>query len=253
MDALRTGCLLAGCLYIVLAVPGLACATGLAGSENFVVLAENQPLADEILAQAEKLRKSLSKEWLGEELSEGVGRASIRAELTDEEDRGRTYARLTDRREHLIIWLNTSRERATGSTLAHEMTHVVLAIRYRGQLPAWADEGAASLQDDEARRDVRRRTMQWMAQTGQWANLLSVLEKPAIEVTDQRGYSVAVSLTEFLLSRGDKPRLLEFASAGKERGWNAALVQYYGLRDIAALQAAWQSWVAEGQRTTAMR
>jgi hypothetical protein len=228
-------------------------AGGLAHSEHFVVIAADKELAPAVLAKAEELRKSLAIEWLGAELPAWPGRVMIHAELSDQEDRGRTYVDSADQREFHVVWLNTSRQRALGSTLAHEMTHVVLASRYRGRLPAWADEGAASLQDDPARREIRRRTLDWMAKSGNWPNLMGLLTKQAVDVTDERAYSMAVSLTEFFLARGDKPRFLEFAAAAQERGLNAALPEYYRIASVAELQVAWQDWVTAESSLSAVR
>jgi hypothetical protein len=250
MDAIRAACLL--CVLLAPAA-ALAGGKGLAGNESFVVLAADQLLADEILARAGELRRSLALEWLGEELEPGK-RTSIHAAVTHAEDRGRTFVRFDSKSEHHMIWLNTSRERATGSTLAHEVMHVVLGIRFRGEFPAWADEGAASLQDDEERTQIRRGITDWMVQTGNWPNLLHILNQPALDVADQRAYATAVSLTEFLIARGGKQKFIEFASAGRERGWPTALAEFYRIVGISELQAAWQEWVmaqSHAKRTAA--
>ena len=56
------------------------------------------------------------------------------------------------------------------------------------------------------------------------------------------GISVAASVTEYLLRRGDKARLLRFAVSGKTAGWDTALREHYGLRSAEEFQQAWQAW-----------
>ena len=58
-------------------------------------------------------------------------------------------------------------------------------------------------------------------------------------------YTVATSLTEFLLTRGDRREFLKFAVDGKERGWTSALKSHYGIESLGELQRAWQQWASD--------
>jgi hypothetical protein len=126
--------------------------------------------------------------------------------------------------------------------LAHEIVHVVLATQFRDRLPAWADEGAASTVDDQPRILARRRIVAWFARTGNWPSLETVFDAPSISPEDQATYSVAASVTQYLLARGGKAKFLRFAVAGKASGWDRALDEFYDLGSVADLQAAWQAW-----------
>jgi len=232
-------------LFAVLASPAVALSAGLAHNENFIVLAPDKQLADAVAGQADAFRKQVAQEWLGTELPPSVGRTIINVTLSDTEDTGFTWAIDQPERKYHKMWLTTTRQRALGSSLCHEITHVVLATRFPERLPSWAEEGAASLKDDSQRRDTRRRIIAWYAQTGNWPNLANVLRAETILGEDQASYSVAASLTEYLLTRGDKAKFLRFAKSGKETGWDLALQQFYGVRTVRELQAAWQAWASK--------
>lgn len=234
----------AAALVVVGLLPAVAHAAGLAHGDNFVVTAADDALAEEVLAKADQFRKEVAEEWLGLELPPSVGRVVIDVELADD-DQGRTWVIDHPDRKYHMLWLTTTRERALGSTLKHEITHVVLATELPGRLPAWADEGAASLADDDQRVEIRRRTIAWFARTGNWPNVESVLEASTILATDKATYSVSASLTEYLLTRGDKPQFLEFAVDGKAQGWVRALRTHYGIESVARLEQAWRAWAAE--------
>jgi hypothetical protein len=72
-----------------------------------------------------------------------------------------------------------------------------------------------------------------------------------IASTDTATYTVATSVTEFLLARGDKAKFVRFIGAGQERGWDQALQESYGLASVADLQAAWKSWAKTSRAANA--
>ena len=64
-------------------------------------------------------------------------------------------------------------------------------------------------------------------------------------VTRSIAFATASSLTEFLLTRGDKRTLLEFGQYANESGWAAALRKYYQIASPAELQRSWQRWIQQ--------
>jgi hypothetical protein len=162
--------------------------SSLAQSDNFVVCAPSRDLADDVLAQAESLRVRIAEQWLGEKLPPGIGPAIIRVRLSETQDEGLSWVADSPTRLSHLMWLTTTRESALGTTLAHEMTHVVLATQFPGQLPAWASEGAAGLEDDAARAATRRNIISWYSKTGNWPDLEKVLASDRIVPTDRSRY-----------------------------------------------------------------
>jgi len=246
---------------VVLLAPVSLQAAGIASSDNFVVLtpaaptqAAGQKFADAVLARAEALRKNIALEWLGEELPIGAGETIININFSDAVDHGVTWVIDSPKIKSHKMYLTTSRQRALGSTLAHETTHVVLSTKfgYPNFLPDWVEEGIASRYDDPKRRQRRQKWLRDCVRTGRWPDVERVLEAEKIIGFDSSGYIVAESIVEFLLARGNKPTLFRFAQAGRQNGWRVALKRHYKLRDPEALQQAWQGWVtdrAAGPRT----
>lgn len=233
------------CFLMLLVIPAASRAADMAHSENFIVLAPDRTAAEEVLARAEQYRREVAVDWLGQELPPSVGRTTINIEFVDDEDRALTWPAEGPGRKHHKMWLTASRDRALGSTLRHEIAHVVLHTRYPDALPAWADEGIASAYDDPRRQETRRGILAWYAQTGNWPELRGVLQSRQIPADDQAGYSVAASLTEYLLSRADKTVLLAFAVAGnKQQDWDSALAQHYSIPTVADLERQWRIWAA---------
>lgn len=211
-------------------------------SQNFLITAPTAELAQECLESAETYRQEIAKCWLGEELPPSVGRTVIRLKLSDTEDEALSL--LADSRERLshCVWLTASLS-GMRTALAHELAHVVLATRYPGEVPAWVHEGIAGSYDGPKRQATRNGILAWFSRTNNWPQLERLLQAAGISRQDMASYSAAVSLSEFLLTRGDRSRLVEFALAGHEQGWDAALQRHYQIQDVAQLQEMWQPWV----------
>lgn len=226
------------------AVPAVTQGAGFAYDQNVKVLASSQALAEEVFAKANRLRAQIAEEWLGAPLKPGAGPVVIHVRISETEDDNFSWPMDNPKRTLHAIWLTTTRQRALGSALEHEMTHIVLSTALPDRLPAWAEEGVASLTDDVERVAARRRLLDGYARTGNWPDLKAILEQRKVGTSDEAGYVVAASLTEYLLTDGDRPKFLRFAQMGKEYGWDHALKQVYGIRSLGDLERAWRDWTA---------
>ena len=193
-----------------------------------------------------------AKDLLGAELESGKGRTIITVEVSATKDSGFTWPIDHPDRKFHEMWLTTSRERAAGSTLRHEIRHVVLNTRFPDRLPPWIEEGLASRSDDPQRQRVWRETAAGFSRSG-WPDIHSLVEAKSIHSTDQATYSAATSLVNYLLTRGDMAKLLQFAVTGKKSGWDRALDQCYGIRSLPELESQWHAWVGQERRSARTR
>ncbi len=228
----------------VLLLPTVSCASGFCHSENFLVMAATQELAEKVLAQAEVYRSQLAMKWLGEQLRHGDGRTLICVDVSPAEERGHFLPVRDGHRKLHMIRITCSENRATGKLLEHEVTHLVTHIAFQGTVPLWADEGIALLQDQERIYLTRQEFIRGYVRDNRWPNLEKLLEEKRINSTDYEFCSTAVSLTTYLLTRGGPSVLLSFARAGGNIGWDSASQQCYDMR-LRDLQAGWQSWAEQ--------
>ena len=122
--------LLAPALAVVfLGLSSGASGAAIVGGQNFLVAGLSQDLAKNVLTQAELDRQEIALEWRSDlaprrgpdhHLHRGVGPRNVGLTLPIDSP-GRKFHR---------IWLCTSKERATGSTLRHEVAHVTLFTRF---------------------------------------------------------------------------------------------------------------------------
>ncbi len=245
----------------LLVLSSTAIAAGHVYNKNFSILTpsqtsdeEAQAFAEKLLQQAEKYRKTLASDWLGEELPVGAGRTIINVAFSNK-DSALTWPIDNRRRKCHMLYLSTSPERALGSALKHEMVHVIMATRF-GQgcgLPIWLEEGIASRYDDQSRISKRRAIANWYAQTEQWPNITDVLGRQKISTRDTSAYAIAASVTNFLLSRADRRTLVIFGAEAAATNLEAALRKHYQIRSTHELQIAWQNWVQRNARLAARK
>lgn len=231
------------CLGVVCVLPALCEAAGLVRSENFIVSASNDETAQAVLNRAEELRREIAIRWLGEELPPSVGPTIIHVEISETEDSNLTWVIDDPRRSHHTMWLKTTAEQVTGGALAHELTHTILAIRFPDQIPVWANEGIACQQDDEGHKAIRQRILDWYVKTGNWPSLEKLLSKKQIPSSDHASYAIAESVVKYLLTRGDRAKLLACIARSNKRGWPTAIREEYQLDSIEELEGAWRDWV----------
>ena len=217
---------------------------GIARSGNFIVMADDGLLADNVLSAAETLRYTLAKQWLGRELPEGEGRTSITVRIRPDRDDAVFWPKDHPDRHFHRMWVFAPIDRLTGTTFEHEMTHLVLELAYGDALPTWASEGAACRRDDEVRKEARRQRLATCVRTGVYPAVETILDADTFSAFDHTEYAVASSLTEYLLTRSDRKTFLAFAIAGKKDGWDRALADHYQIRSTIELQTLWQAWLS---------
>jgi hypothetical protein len=231
-------------LVLVVAVSTSEGPAGYARSDNFFVYAPDRDLADEVLRNAELLRKTIARDWLGEELPRGHGMASIHIRVADNADEGETWVADDPDKACHVMWLSTD-GRKVPTALRHEVTHVVLGTKLHGRLPRWIEEGSACLDDTPHQKLRRQRVIAQMVRNRKWRSLSQLLTDTKLECTDITSYAVATSLTNFFLERGDKSKLLLFAERGLTDGWDRSLKSHYQIRDTDELQRLWQNWTID--------
>ena len=235
--------------FLILVFGALATASQAAGfvhNENFVVYCPavdtqeaGQRLAKQVLEFADECRAEIAMQWLGKELPPGVGRTVINIDISPNQDTALTWAKDDPNRRYHAIYLTTSADKVIGSTLKHELTHAVLATRWRhpNRLPAWTEEGIASQYDDESRIGTRRQIVEWFAETGNWPKLNRILQAETISAGSSESYAVAASLTEFLLEKADKETFFQFASTADFKARDVALSKHYDMKNVAELSS----------------
>ncbi|MBN1854582.1 MAG: hypothetical protein JW829_17760 [Pirellulales bacterium] len=217
---------------------------------NFEVTAATPRLAKEIGDNAEKFRRELAIEWLGQELPPWSKRCPIKAQVSPKLGAGGATSFLFDQGE-VYGWdmnIQGSRERILDSVLPHEITHTIFASHFRCPLPRWADEGACtSVEHPDEVAKYERMLIQFLRtrRAIPFSQMMTMKEYPEdIMPLYAQGHSVV----DYLMQRNGKRAFLSFLSDGMETGkWSQTVRQHYGYQNLLSLQNDWLEWVKQGR------
>lgn len=226
--------------------PHSALASGFATSENFIVYADTQELADEVLKRAEEYREKLAIQWFNKPFPDGVGVTVIHVRITPKDHTAFTFPKdLKGNYHHITI--RTSKELILGGTLAHEISHALLANIFGNKMPRWIDEGIASFNDDTGRQlEMRAQIAAFAGNKKEWPSLLQVVNQVGVTRDEKAFYAASNYLVSYLLEIGTRDELLKFAGDLRGAKDPDAVVRahYPAIRSLADLEGRWRAWAA---------
>lgn len=227
-----------------LAEEPFAADVGFEGSPNFSVFApQGDNCATKVCRAADAYRRRIAIDWLGRELAAGKQYTHIYVRFTEAEDvvtiLGNPQRAPHD--NHMYLHVKDA-DAAVGEALAHEMAHVVTRSLFPRSPPHWVMEGIACGYDGPQARAPRLAFLSRQLDAGRLPAIRKLLDGKAFPPSDVPSYSVAESLTNFLLTRGDRQQFVEFAQVLSRDGVDAAL-DVYGIDTVDQLQSAWEQWV----------
>ena len=216
---------------------------------NFIVTAPTPDMARQIGQMAEKYRRDLAIDWLGEEMRTWSQPCPITAQVADNLGAGGATSFLFEHGE-VYGWRMTiqgSLVRILDSVLPHEVTHTIFATHFRRPLPRWADEGACTTVEHVSERTKQQTMLVDFLRTDRGIpfSKLFVMKEYPHDVMPL--YSQGYSLARYLIAQGGKRKFLDFLSDGmRDENWTRAMNKSYGYQNLALLQDKWLDWVRQG-------
>jgi hypothetical protein len=219
-------------------------------TDNFIVEAPNQALAERFGQWAEYWRKQKAIQWLGREMPRWGRPCPLTVKVTYSGSGGATSFGF-DNGQILSIDMKIEGkvDRLVASVLPHEVTHTVLAYYFRVPVPRWADEGGAVLSEDDTERNrhdgLVRNILATPGRAIPLGRLFQLTTYPNdVMVLYAEGYSV----TNFLVGKSNRSAFLKFVHDGMTRGWDQAVRVHYGYQSVNDLEAAWVRHLRETPR-----
>jgi hypothetical protein len=210
-------------------------------TQNFVVTAPTQEIAEQIGRAAEHYRQEKAMLWLGREMPPWPEPCPLSVKVTDKGSGGAT----TFGFDHgQVSWqkmeIQGSLDRLVASVLPHEVTHTVFAYYFKTPVPRWADEGGAVLSEDEQERNHHDRLVRdFLNRPGHSIPLNRLFRltqyPPEVMVLYAEGFSV----TDFLVGQSSRPVFLRFLAQGMQGDWDAAVRTHYRYKNVDDLEQAW--------------
>jgi hypothetical protein len=254
------------CLSLVLGEGPTLASKRTAESGNFNVRSDrNAPPAEEVLERCERLRRELQRLWCGN-VADAAWRPRCEIVLHSTRARylcavGRDGGQTTGsslirfdkrgvqtRRIDLLV-----DEQGGLPALPHELTHVVLADRFRGQPPRWVDEGIATMSDSVEKRRLHHRDCHHALRDGTALRVIDLLSLEQFSSAQQvpAFYGQSLSLIQFLVKCDEPGRIVGFAETARDRGYDHALKAHYGIDGVADLERKWCHYATTTVQTEA--
>ena len=220
---------------------------GNARSQNFLVHAADQRLAEAVAEHAEKLRDDLAQYWLGRTLPpwrtpcpiEVIAGPRVAAEGVT------TYTRQPVGNFQMRV--NGTPERILDSVLPHEVTHTVLATHFGRPLPRWADEGICTTVEHSAEKQKHEAMLRRFLNNrkGIPMNRLFLLTEYPPEMLPM--YAQGYSVCRFLIEQSGPREFIQFLGDYMQHpSWTQNVKKHYGYTSLAQLQERWLAWVRTG-------
>lgn len=220
-------------------------------TQNFIVRADQREIAEEVGRAAEKYRRDLAIEWLGQPMRNWSQPCPITVDIGPTLGAGGATSFIFDRGE-VFDWQMTiqgTRERVLDSVLPHEVTHTIFATYFRRPLPRWADEGASSTVEHTSERRKQQRMLIAFLQTRRGIPFNDMFRMKQYPNDILPLYAQGHSLATFLMAQGGKRKFLKYVKEGlSDENWTAATRAHYRFNNLGELQTAWLDWVRHGSR-----
>lgn len=217
---------------------------------NFTVDAPTRQLAKAIGDTAERCRRELAIEWLGEPLENWPKPCPIKAKVSPNLGAGGATSFVFDR-GRVFGWrmdIQGSAERVLDSVVPHEVTHTIFASHFRRPLPRWADEGACTTVEHKSEIGKQERMLIEFLKTRRgipFNDMFAMKEYPQ-DVLPL--YAQGHSLAKYLIAQKGKRAFMRFIEDGlTDENWPRAIEDNYSYPHLLALQNSWLDWIRKGQ------
>jgi hypothetical protein len=216
-------------------------------TQNFVINAPNQEIAQQVGQWAEYYRKAKAIEWLGQEMPTWPKPCPVYVTVSMEGPSGATSFVFHPQGGVLDMKMEIQGplDRLLASVLPHEITHTVFAHHFRRAVPRWADEGGSVLSEDDVERErhdkIVRRILNGTQQF-RLRQLFNMSNYPSGGDKVMCLYAQGFSVSHYLVYMSDRPTFLRFVGIGMQNNnnnWDQAVQTCYGLGSVDQLEEAW--------------
>jgi hypothetical protein len=139
------------------------------------------------------------------------------------------------------------------AALPHELTHVVLADRFRTTAPPpWADEGMGIQADPAAKRDLHRRDLDRALAADRAFDAPRLFAMTCCPLGGMRAtfYGQSASLVAFLTELDSPRQFVQFLESAGRVGYDRALSETYGIESFEELNRMWIAHIGSPSRDT---
>ena len=217
---------------------------------------QNKRLVDKVGEVAELTRAELQKKWFGDETTDWDGKCSIYLHPDRANYASKTKMKNTLGHMHTSLdWggvalrsihLPVSEASQVSDVLPHEVSHSVMAVRFQGQTPRWADEGMAMLAETPSSiAECVDRLPRYRQNDALFSLEVLMQTQEAEQYNTMEFYAQSTSLVQFFIARKGPEAFTTFLRTYISKGAEEALTKHYDIKGYADLEKRWQAFAFE--------
>src|SRR5262249_29887807 len=211
-----------------------------------------RPIVETLGEAAEAARATVQRKWFGEEATDWDGKCSIYLHADREKYSAKTGMKNTLGHMRTLDWggefmrsihLPCQEPNLVADVLPHEVSHSVMAIRFQGRAPRWADEGMAMLAETpDSSQECIDRLPKYRKRDALFALDVLMQTEEADHLNTMEYYSQSTSLVQFLTAQKTPRVFTQFLRTYINKGAESALKQHYGIEGYGDLEKRWQKF-----------
>lgn len=209
-------------------------------TQNFVVSAANQQIAEQVGKWAEYYRREKATLWLGKEMPTWPAPCPLRVNVSMDGPSGETeFTFGMNGVSSQRMTIRGPLDRLIYSVLPHEVTHTVFAYHFKSPVPRWADEGGSVLSEDNPERERHDKLVRSILNRNQQIPMRTLLALKEYPPQVMCLYAQGFSMSDYLVKRSNRQHFLNFVSHGMYYGWDHAVKSHFGHNSVEELEQAW--------------
>jgi hypothetical protein len=221
---------------------------------NFRIMHDQKKtMVENVGKVAEETRLALQKKWFGDVSVEWDGKCSIYLHVNREKYETKTKQKNTLGHMRTItqvdgvysrtIHIPAKEAKLLEDVLPHEVSHSVMAVRFQGKMPRWADEGMAMLAESPAAIDeCLGRLAKYKKQDALFALEVMLQTDEPEHIMTLEFYSQSTSVVQFLTKRKGPATFTAFLRTCLRKGYEPALKEHYAIEGFRDLERQWQAF-----------
>lgn len=214
---------------------------------HFMITAPSPELAKAVGDAAERYRRDLAIEWLGQELPRWIDPCPILVQPAQGAGGETSFMFQQGMPYSWQMRVQGTPERILDSVLPHEITHTIFATHFGRPLPRWADEGGCTTVEHDSEKNKQDKLLIQFLTTNRGIPFNQMFAMKDYPPDILPLYSQGFSLAKFLIAQGGKRKYIQYVGEGMDRNnWTVATKRHYGYDSLGDLQVMWLEWIKRG-------
>ncbi|MBI3411301.1 MAG: hypothetical protein HY040_23450 [Planctomycetes bacterium] len=219
---------------------------------------QDKKIVETVGKVAESSRVALQKKWFGDVSNDWDGKCSIYLHGSLKDYTGKTGQKNALGHMRTLDWAGmfarsihvpALESNMATDVLPHEVCHSVMAARFQGKTPRWADEGMALLSESPVRiLEFQLLLAKYHKEDALFSLEVLMNTKETEHMDTLEYYAQSLSLVKFLCDKKGNKEFTDFIRTCIQKGYEPALKESYGIQGYGDLERQWQEYAFRAKK-----